>query len=97
MDIKALEQAVAVSPDNVPLVLLLADAYLSAFSLEEAQEHYERVLGLEPGNPSAKVGIAQVLELSGKTSEAILRIEQVCAESPEFARAWFHRAKLALA
>ena len=96
MDIEALEQAQAVSPDNIPLCLLLADAYLGAFSIEDAVKKFEHVISLEPKNPAAKVGLAQALELSGKTSEAILRLEQVCADTPDYAPAWIQRAKFAL-
>ncbi|MFT4547300.1 MAG: transitional endoplasmic reticulum ATPase [Verrucomicrobiales bacterium] len=96
MDIEALEQAVAVSPDNIPLCLLLADAYLGAFSIDEAVIKFEHVISLEPKNAAAKVGLAQALELSGKTSEAILRLEQVCEDTPDHAPAWIQRAKFAL-
>ena len=33
-DIQSLKQALAVSPDNVPLLLMLGEAYLEQFSLE---------------------------------------------------------------
>lgn len=96
MDIESLENAVAVSPDNIPLVLLLADAYLGSFAIDDAMAKFEHVIGLDPANAAAKVGLAQALELAGKSSEAIVRLEQVCAETPEYAPAWIQRAKLAL-
>ncbi|MEM9480245.1 MAG: AAA family ATPase [Verrucomicrobiota bacterium] len=95
-DLKALEQAVAVSPENVPLNLLLAQAYMDAFSLEDARARFEHVLSLDAANPQAKTGIAQILDFNGRTSEAIIRLEQICAESPAYAPAWILRAKLAL-
>ena len=95
-DIDSLKQALAVSPDNVPLLLLLGDAYLDEFHFEDARETFDRVLGIEPGNPVARTHIAQLLELEGRSSEAILRLEQLCAEHPNFAPAWLLRAKLAL-
>jgi len=95
-DIESLKQALAVSPDNVPLLLMLAQAHLDQFSLEEARETFERALAQDPTNAQARTQLAQLLELEGKTSEAILRLEQVCAEAPEFGPAWLLRAKLAL-
>lgn len=95
-DIDSLKQALSVSPDNVPLLLLLSRAYLDQFHLDEARATFERVLQLEPENPVARTQVAEILELDGKTSEAVLRIEQVCAESPNHAPAWMFRAKLAL-
>lgn len=95
-DIESLKQALAVSPDNVPLLLLLGDAYMENFHLDEAREAYQQALSVEPRNPAAKTQIAQLLELEGRSSEAILRLEQVCGEFPNFAPAWLLRAKLAL-
>ena len=95
-DIESLKQALAVSPENVPLLLMLGDAYLEQFNLDEARQTYEQVLAVDSGNPIARTQVAQLLELNGKTSEAILRLEQVCGENPNFAPAWLLRAKLAL-
>jgi transitional endoplasmic reticulum ATPase len=95
-DIESLKQALAVSPENVPLILLLANAYLDQFNLDEARAQYEQALATEPANAEATTGVAQILDLNGKTSEAILRLEQLCGENPEYAPAWRLRAKLAL-
>ena len=70
-----LRQAVAVSPDNLPLLLLLAQSCLDEWSLDEARSIFERILRLDPARPEAKVGVARVLHLSGKTSEAVVRTE----------------------
>ncbi len=95
-DITALQQALSVSPDNVPILLMLGDAYMEQFSLAEARETYDRALQVEPSNPLAKTQIAQLLELDGRSSEAILRLEQLCSESPNHAPAWLLRCKLIL-
>jgi transitional endoplasmic reticulum ATPase len=95
-DLNALEAAVAVSPDNIPLLLLLAGGYVEMFSFVEGQEMYERVLRLEPKNSTARTRIAELLHVSGKTSEAIIRVEQVCADSPDYAPAWLLRSQFAL-
>ena len=95
-DIESLKQALAVSPDNVPLLVLLANAHIEQFQFQEAREALDRVLEVEPDNAEAKTNIARLLDVSGKSSEAILRVEQVCADSPGFAPAWILRATLAL-
>ena len=82
-----LRQAVAVSPDNVPLLLLLAHACLDEWSLDEARSVFERVLSLDPARPEARVGIARILHLSGKTSEAVVRTEALIVQHPHFAPA----------
>jgi transitional endoplasmic reticulum ATPase len=91
-----LRQAVAVSPDNVPLLLLLAQASLDEWSLDEARVVFERVLLLDAGRPEARLGIARILHLSGKTSEAVVRTEALLAERPEFAPACIFLARLHL-
>lgn len=95
-DIQSLKQALAFSPDNVPLLLMLGEAYLDQFSLDEARETYESALRVDPANPQARVQIARLLDLSGRGSEAILRVEQVCGEFPNFAPAWLLRASFSL-
>ena len=95
-DINSLKQALAVSPDNVPLLLMLGEAYLEQFSLEEAKASYEAVLRVDPANPYARTHLVQLLDLDGRSSEAILRLEQVCGEYPNFGRAWLLRARLSL-
>nr|MBP6785825.1 tetratricopeptide repeat protein [Verrucomicrobiales bacterium] len=95
-DINSLKQALAVSPDNVPLLLMLAEAYLDQFSLDEAKASYEAVLRVDPVNPYARTHLAQLLDLDGKSSEAILRLEQVCGDYPNFGPAWALRARFSL-
>ena len=89
-----LRQAVAVSPDNVPLLLLLAHACLDEWSLDEARSVFERVLTLDPTRPEARVGIARILHLSGKTSEAVVRTEALIVQHPQFAPAHLLLARL---
>lgn len=89
-----LRQALAVSPDNLPLLLLLAHACLDEYSLDEARSVFERALRLDPARPEPKLGIARVLHLSGKTSEAVVRTEAVIAQHPEFAAAHLLLARL---
>ena len=91
-----LRQAVAVSPDNVPLLLLLAQACLDEWSLDEARDAFERVLRLEPGRPEAPLGIARILHLGGKTSEAAVRTEALLARHPDYAPACIFLARLHL-
>lgn len=89
-----LRQAVAVSPDNVPLLLLLAQACLEEWSLDEARSVLERIHALDPQRPEAKVGIARLLHLSGKTSEAFVRAEAAIQQHPGFAPAHLLLARL---
>jgi transitional endoplasmic reticulum ATPase len=89
-----LRQAVAYSPDNVPLLLLLAQACLDEWSLDEARSIFDRVLTLDPQRPEAKVGVARVLHLTGKSDEAFVRAEAAIQQHPNFAPAHLLLARL---
>ncbi len=96
MELDALKAALVASPENVPLLVMVAKACAEEFELEEAKLHWERVLALDPNHTEALIGVAQLLDLDGKTSEAILRLEVLCARDAGVAEAWLLRAKLAL-
>jgi SpoVK/Ycf46/Vps4 family AAA+-type ATPase len=89
-----LRQAVAVSPDNIPLLLLLAQSCLDEWSLDEARSIFERVARLDPARLEPKVGIARILHLSGKTSEAVVRLEALLSQNPDCAPAHLLLARL---
>lgn len=92
-----LRQALSVSPDNPPLLVLYANACQEEFLLGEAQEAYEKVLAQDPQHREARLGLAKVLHISGKTSEAIVRTEAMVAEEPDQPTALLFLARLYLA
>ncbi len=94
--LEPLRAAVAVSPNNVPLLLLLANACMEEWSLDEGKETFERVLHIEPARAEAQLGIAKILHLSGKISEAIVRTEAITRDHPSDASAWIFLARLNL-
>ena len=81
--LETLRQAIAVSPDNVPLLVLFAEACMDAFQPVEACTAYERILGLDPTNRQARLGLARALNQTGKLSEAIVRMEAMGEDHPE--------------
>ena len=93
----SLREALSVSPKNVPLLLLFGQACIDELSFDEAREAFDRVLENEPGNMQGKLGIAQVLYLSGNTSEAVVRAEALTKADPGFAEAWILLSRLAVA
>eukprot|EP00095_Tigriopus_kingsejongensis_P000001 snap_masked-scaffold2972_size10933-processed-gene-0.0-1874123 protein:Tk00001 transcript:snap_masked-scaffold2972_size10933-processed-gene-0.0-mRNA-1 annotation:"cell division protein" len=96
MDLDSLRAALAASPDNVPLLLMVATALEDEFELEESRETLDHVLKLDPRNSPAQVSIARLIDLEGRTSEAILRIEALLERDAKCAAAWMLRARLAL-
>ena len=83
----ALKSALAHSPDNIPLLLLYAEACLAEWETEEALTSYARVLKLEPNHAGATLGQARTLFMGGRASEAGLRLELMLARDPSQAAA----------
>ena len=90
MDIDALKAALAASPDNVPLLLLIAKTLEDRFELAEAQTYYKRTLATDPTNAAALLGMARLLDFAGESSQAMVRLESLCEPLPWSAPA-FHR------
>ena len=95
--LQSLREALAVSPGNVPLLMLYAQACIDEFSFDEARRAYEQVLTREPERVEAKLGIAQLLQLTGHISEAIVRTEALVQADPRLAEGWLLLSRLELA
>jgi AAA+ superfamily predicted ATPase len=93
----SLRDAVRVSPDNVPLLVLLAETCLGEFAVDEAVGVFQRVLAQDPSHAGAKLGLAKALHQTGKTSEAIVRLEALVGESPNNAAAWLQLSRFLMA
>ena len=96
MDLEALKAALAASPDNVPLLMMVGKLHEDHFELAEARACFDRVVALQPDHGEAHVGIARLLDLSGDSSQAAVRLESLCARQPKLASAWLLRARIAL-
>ena len=75
--IKNLEEALALSPDNVPLRLHLAELMLNEKMYAEAGKHFAEVLQKSYGNTKAQTGLANCYYNTGKYSAAIIIYEQL--------------------
>lgn len=95
MDLDALKAALAASPDNIPLLLLVAKALEDRFELADARACLDRVIALQPEHEDAQLGIARLLDMAGESSQAMVRLEVLCAKKPTFAEAWLLRAHVA--
>jgi transitional endoplasmic reticulum ATPase len=95
--LQSLREALAVSPANVPLLMLYAQACIDELSFDEARRAYGQVLAQEPERVEAKLGIAQLLQLTGHISEAIVRTEALVQADPKLAEGWLLLSRLELA
>ncbi len=96
-NLDGLRLALEHSPDNAPLLLLFAQGCLEEFLLAEAREAFLKVVRLQPSNLDAKLGLARVVLLEGKNSEAVVRTEQLIEEAPGFAPAYVMLARMLIA
>ncbi|WP_367874590.1 tetratricopeptide repeat protein [Luteolibacter sp. Populi] len=96
MDLDALKAALAASPDNIPLLMLVGKLHEDRFELADARACFDRVLALQPENGEAHVAVARLLDLAGESSQAAVRLESLCARQPKLASAWLLRARIAL-
>jgi transitional endoplasmic reticulum ATPase len=92
----ALRQAASVSPDNLPLQMIYAQACLDEFALDEGRSAFEKAQSIAPNDPAPKLGLARTLYLMGRTSEAVVRMESLVAQFPRFAPGWLFLARLAV-
>ncbi len=96
MDLDALRIALAASPENVPLILMIAKLEEDQFAVAEARALFDRVLAVDAGNREALLGIARLLDFTGSGSEAMVRLEDLCKRDPGFGAAWLLRARISL-
>lgn len=75
--IKSLQEALAFSPDNIPLRLHLADTLLREKQYAAAAEQYSEVLHRSYGNGKAKLGLAEAYFFQQKYSAAIIIYEEL--------------------
>jgi len=92
----SLRQAVALSPRNIPLLLLFAEACLDEWLLMEAHQAFQSVLAINPDHLGAQLGLVRVLQLESKSSEAFVRTEALLSKHPDCAAAYVLLSRLHL-
>lgn len=93
-NLDALRLALQHSPDNAPLLMLLAEGCLEDGLVEEAEQCFHRVLQNDPAHADARLGLARVAFHQGKTSQAAVRAEQVLSDTPACAAAYLLLARI---
>lgn len=76
--IRALREALKQSPNNLPLRQHLGEMLLGLGRAEEAEKEFREALMDHPDNPGLKSGLAQAFYKQGKTSHAMVVLEDVC-------------------
>jgi transitional endoplasmic reticulum ATPase len=91
--IKALRDALAVTPENLPLRLHLADSLLKSARYDDAVAVCKEGLRLKPAEPALVIGLARAFSQAGRVSEALVLLEGMTRPSAE---AHLMRARLLL-
>lgn len=73
----ALREALKLAPDNVPLLLHVADLLLKTGGFDEAEALFKRALALQPASTPAQLGLAGTFYQQGKNSAALVLVEQL--------------------
>lgn len=92
--VRQLREALALSPDNVPLRRALADSLLAAGLAAEAATEYRAALAAAADEPALKLGLARAFHALGKTSHALVVVEDVVKLPDPPARALVLHARL---
>jgi len=92
--IRALREAVALSPENPPLRQALADALLAAGFIPEAVREYRAGLALAPDHPALRFGLARAFQADGKSGQALVVVEDLVGRPDAPPRAFVLHARL---
>src|SRR4051794_32834327 len=96
--VNSLRDAVRVSPNNLPLRQALADMLLGMGRPQDAEKEYRAALGLSPNDAKLKTGLATAFHQQGKSSEAMVIVEDLAKRPGDMApRASLLFARLLLA
>ncbi len=92
--LKALRDAVRLSPDNIPLRQHFAETLIGKGLVEEAEREYRGALSLDPDNVQLKVGLANAFFQQNKKSPALVVLEDLIQNNDAPARAYMLYARL---
>lgn len=87
-------EALAHSPDNVPLRRLLADALLAHGLADEAEVEYRRALALAPDDTGLQLGLVRAFLRQEKSSAALALVEAMVKKPDGPAEAFVIHARL---
>src|SRR4030095_5938795 len=94
--IENLRAAVKLSPDNVPLRMLLADALAAVGRFEDAEAEYTVALASSPNDAKLMLSLATVCFQAGKYSKSLVLVEDLIKRDDSPARAHLLYARLLL-
>jgi transitional endoplasmic reticulum ATPase len=95
--IKHLREALAFSPNNVPLRKHLAEVLFNQQAYEEAQDEYKQALAYAPDNHQLKLGLSNTFFYLRKYDAALVIVEELFASGHKEAEVYLLNARLLFA
>ncbi|MCC6726983.1 MAG: AAA family ATPase [Saprospiraceae bacterium] len=95
-DLQHLHEAIKASPDNLPLRKLYANALLKNNRFDEAEAEFKEALKAWPNDVSLKTGLAEAFYKNGKTSVALILMEELTESGQPPAQVWLLYARILL-
>src|SRR5438105_5062512 len=92
----ALREALAVTPNNIPLRRHLAETLMGLGHYGEAEQEYRQALSLAPEDIQLKIGLARAFLQQDKNSQSLVIIEALLKQSNTPAQAYVVHAQLLL-
>jgi tetratricopeptide (TPR) repeat protein len=84
-----LEQALTISPDEVPARVKLAEALLEAGNLDRSQQLFEALRSVPASEPAAELGLGRIAAARGRHDEAVAHLERAVTLYPEWGAAHY--------
>ena len=84
-----LEQALTISPSDVPARVKLAEALLESTNLDRSQQTFESLRGVPASEPAAELGLGRIAAARGRHDEAVAHLERAVTLFPEWGAAYY--------
>ena len=92
--LKSLREALAFSPENIPLRKHIAAILIDLRKYEEAEKELSEALRIAPNDSELKLGLAEAFSAQGKQSAALVILEELITLNPPLAKAFILHARL---
>lgn len=92
--VRALLEALEVSPENVPLRLHLGQLLAGLGRFAEAERHFRQALSRQPDSSEVKLGLAQAYYQQDKVSQALVIVEDMVKSRSAPAKAYVLYARI---
>lgn len=89
----AMDKAIQIEPDYVPLRLLHAEALLAQGNADASKAEYQRVIAKNASSAAAHLGLGRAFAATGEYGSAVREYEAACSLFPPYAAAHYAAAQ----